>query len=76
MDKLGDEIIAGAIFDFAGFLTCLQEPFVCGSKHEAARMVQLIEEWAAKRDLPLDNALVQDWQAHKDEWSQRDGQDG
>lgn len=60
-------IVAGAIFDFAGFLTTLQEPITLGHREETcARTVKLIEEWAASRGLKLDNADVGGWQRELD----------
>lgn len=55
------EIIAGAIFDFAGYLTSLKQGYKVGAKHDAAPMVKLIEAWAEQRGLDLSNADVQTW---------------
>ena len=53
--------IAGALFDFAGFLTSTEKGHTFGAKHDAAPMVGLLREWAATRGLSLDEANVMDW---------------
>ena len=55
------ERIAGALFDFAGFLTSTEEGHTFGAKHDAAPMVDLLREWAAARGLSLDEANVMGW---------------
>ena len=57
-----EPIVTGAIFDFAGFITTRPGSLSFGSSQNAAPMVKLIEEWAASRNLNLDEPLVQSWQ--------------
>lgn len=57
-----ENIVAGAIFDFAGFLTTLPGTVSFGSSHNTAPMVGLIQEWAASREVSLKSATVMTWQ--------------
>ena len=43
--------IAGAIFDFAAFLTTRPYTITFGAPHDAAPMIPLIQEWAGLREL-------------------------
>jgi hypothetical protein len=55
-------VIAGAIFDFGGFLTTRDNVVEIGATANASSMVELIKEWAALRGLSLDDAAVLSWQ--------------
>ncbi|HDS1091576.1 TPA: hypothetical protein UL918_000034 [Stenotrophomonas maltophilia] len=54
-------VIAGALFDFAGFLTSRVKVITLGASEEAGAAVEAIEEWAATRGLSLDEAAVGGW---------------
>lgn len=54
--------IAGALFDFAGFLTTREKLIVVGSTADAAPIADLVKEWAGLRELSLDDAAVRSWQ--------------
>ena len=54
-------VIAGALFDFAGFLTTRPERIQIGSSADAAPIVEMLKEWADARRLSLDSAYVCDW---------------
>lgn len=56
-----DALIAGALFDFVGFLTTREEPLTTGSSHDATAALDRLKEWAATRALNLDKAHVKDW---------------
>jgi hypothetical protein len=56
-----EQMLAGALFDFLGFLTTLEKPVTLSARHEASSAVRLLEVWAANRQLSLDEALVKDW---------------
>jgi hypothetical protein len=58
-----EQVIAGALFDFAGHLTSMDEPATFSSRHDAAPAVKLLSDWAARRGLSLDEARVKDWAA-------------
>jgi hypothetical protein len=60
-DKSQEQVIGGALFDFAGFLTTRDEAYTVGAAHDASRMVELLEEWAATRNLSLKGADVLGW---------------
>lgn len=54
-------VIAGALFDFAGFLTSRDKVIALGASEEAGAAVEAIKEWAATRGLSLDEAAVGGW---------------
>jgi len=57
----GEPVIAGALFDFMGWLTSRKERFVLSSADEASPAVDAIRDFAKMRGLSLDDARVQDW---------------
>lgn len=57
-----DAVIAGAMFDFMGWLTSRKERIVLSSVDDAAPAVEAITTFAKMRGLSLDDAKVQDWQ--------------
>ena len=59
-------VIAGAVFDFAGYLTTLphKEAVHCSEAHEAVPLVKVITEWCKRRNLPTDGAKVETWRDH------------
>jgi hypothetical protein len=58
---VSDNTVAGALFDFLGFLTTLDEAATFGGNCNAGDAVRLLKEWAAKRNLNLDGADVMGW---------------
>lgn len=58
---LQDRVIAGALFDFLGFLTTRDKPTSFGSTRNASPAVELLQEWADKRGLDLKGADVENW---------------
>lgn len=56
-------VIAGALFDFIGFLTTRDSNTTLGATSPAAPAVDLLSEWAETRSLALDDADVSDWQS-------------
>ena len=57
-------IVAGAIFDFAGFMTSRSEVIEVGSTADAGPVADLVKEWAELRGLDLADAAVLSWQLH------------
>lgn len=55
-------MIAGALFDFLGYLTTRPEPLTLGSEHEAPPAVDALQAWASERGLSLEHADVHRWQ--------------
>jgi hypothetical protein len=53
--------IAGALFDFLGFLTTSERRWTFSSTDDAGPAVAALEQWAAKRSLSLDDADVEGW---------------
>ena len=58
---MNDSVIAGALFDFMGWLTSRKERIVLSSADEASPAVDAISDFAKMRGLSLDDAKVQDW---------------
>lgn len=56
-------IIAGALFDLMGYLTCREKKLCLSASDDAAPAVEALTEWAEKRGFDLDAARVTDWQA-------------
>ena len=56
------EIVAGALFDFIGFLTTRSEVIKLGASELAPPALEALEEWAKSRGLNLDPAAVVEWQ--------------
>lgn len=57
-------IVAGAIFDFAGFMTTRAKVIEVGSTANAGPVADLVKEWAELRGLSLADAAVLSWQLH------------
>jgi hypothetical protein len=55
-------VIAGAIFDFAGYMTTRTDVIKVGATANAAPVADLAKEWAKLRGLSLDDAAVLSWQ--------------
>ena len=58
---MNDSVIAGALFDFMGWLTSRKERIVLSSADEASPAVDAIRDFAKMRGLSLDDAKVLDW---------------
>jgi hypothetical protein len=54
-------IIAGALFDFMGYLTSRTKRIVLSASDEVTPAVDAIRDFAKKRGLSLDDALVREW---------------
>lgn len=61
--ELIEQAIAGAIFDFAGYLTSHPDTIEVGSVANAAVMVERIRAWAGYSGLSIENANVEKWNA-------------
>jgi hypothetical protein len=57
-----DAMVAGALFDFMGWLTSRDQRLTLSSTDEASPAVEAITEFAKMRGLLLVDARVQDWQ--------------
>lgn len=57
------EVVAGALFDFLGYLTTLPKasPVTFSSSHEATPAVEHLRTWAGSRNLQLEPADVSGW---------------
>jgi hypothetical protein len=54
-------IVAGALFDFLGYLTTRDKPVTMSKRQEPHRALKMLQEWADERKLDLDNADVTGW---------------
>jgi hypothetical protein len=61
-EPVAHPVIAGALFDFMGWLTSRKETLILSSADNAGPAVEVITEFAKMRGLSLDGARVQDWQ--------------
>ncbi|MGH8037066.1 MAG: hypothetical protein ACREPC_00260 [Stenotrophomonas sp.] len=55
-------VVAGALFDFLGFLTTRDKVISLGSTETPHDAMDALEEWASTRGLQLDEPAVADWQ--------------
>lgn len=60
-EPVAHSVVAGALFDFMGWLTSRKERIVLSSADNASPAVEVITEFAKRRGLSLNNAKVQDW---------------
>jgi hypothetical protein len=61
LKEVQQAVIAGALFDFMGWLTSRKERLVLSSADEASPAVDAIRDFAKMRGLSLDDAKVQEW---------------
>jgi hypothetical protein len=60
-EPVAHTVIAGALFDFMGYLTTRKERIVLSAADDAAPAVDAIRDFATKRGLSLDDAQVREW---------------
>lgn len=60
-ERAAPDVVAGAIYDFAGFLTTRPKVIEVGATALSSPMVDLIKEWASERGLSLREADVEHW---------------
>ena len=60
-EPVAHTVIAGALFDFMGYLTSRKERIVLSAADDAAPAVDAIRDFATKRGLLLDDAQVREW---------------
>ena len=60
-EPVAHTLVAGALFDFMGYLTSRTERIVLSASDDAAPAVDAIRDFAKKRGLSLDDALVREW---------------
>ena len=54
--------VSGAIYDFAAYLTTMDEAYTVGAQHNATRMADEVQQFLARRGIDGDHASVQGWQ--------------
>jgi len=60
-EPVAHTVIAGALFDFMGYLTSCKERIVLSASDDAAPAADAIRDFAKKRGLSLDDAQVREW---------------
>ena len=60
-EPVSHAVIAGALFDFMGYLTSLKKRIVLSASDDAAPAVDAIRDFAEKRGLSLNDAQVREW---------------
>lgn len=60
-EPVSHAVIAGAVFDFMGYLTSRKERITLSAADDAAPAVDAIRDFAIKRGLSLDDAQVREW---------------
>ena len=63
-EPVAHSIVAGALFDFMGWLTSRRERLVLSSTDNAAPVADAIKDFAKMRSLSISDAQVQKWQEH------------
>ena len=63
VEPVAHRVVAGALFDFMGWLTSRRERLVLSSTDDAAPAADAIKDFAEMRGLSLNDAKVQDWNA-------------
>jgi len=58
---MNDPRLAGALFDFLGYLTTLPEPLTLGGRALTYPALEHLEAWAKTRELELQDANVEGW---------------
>ncbi len=59
-------IIAGALFDFLGYLSTREGILKVGGSEEPTPLLDALAAWAKERGLEIGIAEVQDWQKELD----------
>jgi len=62
-EPVAHSVVAGALFDFMGWLTSREKRLTLSSLEEASPAVEAITEFAKMRGLRLEDAQVEHWQA-------------
>jgi hypothetical protein len=62
-EPVAHSVVAGALFDFMGWLTSRDTRLTLSSTDEASPAVEAITEFAKMRGLLLEDAQVEQWQA-------------
>jgi hypothetical protein len=61
LDLGTQSIVAGALYDFLGHLTTLDQNLIVGSTKNPTKALDELVVWAHKRGLDIERAQVQDW---------------
>ena len=59
--KTTNKKIAGALFDFIGYLTSMEKAITFGCKYNVPEALECLSKWAKKRNLNLEGADVKNW---------------
>jgi len=59
--KTTNKKIAGALFDFVGYLTSMEKAITFGCKYNVPEALECLSKWAEERKFDLDDADVKNW---------------
>lgn len=62
-DRVAAQVVAGALFDFLGYLTSRDKSLTVGAAHDSPAVLDVLTAWATLRGLRIDEAMVERWQA-------------
>jgi hypothetical protein len=62
VEPVAHRVVAGALFDFMGWLTSRRERLVLSSTDDSAPAADAIKDFAEMRGLSMNNAQVKEWQ--------------
>ncbi len=54
-------VVAGALYDFMGYLTTRDDPITVGRSHEVYKLIEAFSAWSEERGLDVDGADVLSW---------------
>jgi len=59
--KRAANVVAGALFDFAGYMTTRDKSIKVGAKENPSPVLDQLKSWSRNRHLNLDDADVEKW---------------
>lgn len=69
-------IIAGALYDFLGYITRTDPAIRVGKTEHPSRILDVFVEWAKLRDLNIDDAEISGWRKELDVEADAQGHKG
>lgn len=63
-EPVADDIVAGALYDFLGYLTTRRTRITLSGRDDAGAAVDALVDWSKTRKINLDEARVKDWNTY------------
>jgi len=63
-EPVADDIVAGALYDFLGYLTSRRTRITMSDRDDAGAAVDALVDWSKTRKINLVEARVEDWNTH------------